>query len=387
MSALQVEPTGDPSRPIRVILWKGHEFAVFCRDGDSECPWAVVTRDLIPAGLGRVRARYRAWSADERREYLSAPYAQGDAASGRRAEPAAAEPNPFGRVPFVFVRNEPIEAEFWDGGIGTPLRECNQEIDRELSDIAEHAREFMSPKFFLRNVATSFRQVERVGAAMHLKPPPGTKDGDNTVQPDAFYVQAESGVEAAWFNLKNYADMTVEELELPLTAIRSDAATDLSGIAIVAKTLPLIDYTRDRQPHFTEHEEALAVAILAVAAASYEGGEFLAGAAAEPGFECIWPEPALPMPTPERDAQDAAELEAGLTDPLEVIARRRGLTLQQAEEWALASAGRRRRWNAIMKDTAPEEQAASDTTGTGDATEEAEGEGTDGEDDDDRPGD
>ena len=379
VAAIQVEATGDPKRPVRLWLWKGHEFAAWTVDGDCEHPWAIACRDLLPAGMGKLKARIRAWSAAEYQVYLSDPFARGDAASGKRLTLVEGAANPYGVLPFVFVRNEPADCDFWGGGIGSALRSCNAEIDRELSDIAEHAREFLNPRAFLRNVATNTRFLERVGAFLHLKPPPGAVEGDNTMQPDAFYLQAESGVEAAWYNVKSYADLTIEELEVPLTAVRSDAATDLSGIAIVAKTLPLIEYTRERQPQFTEHEANLAQCILAVAGGGYDGGEGLLSAAADPQFECIWPEPCLPIPTPERDQQDAAELDAGLTDPIEVLARRRGLTLQQAEDLAMAIAARRKRWNAIMKDTEPAPEPQGDGT-EADRAETADETETDGQD-------
>jgi hypothetical protein len=287
-----------------------------------------------------------------------------------------------GVLPFIFLRNEPAESEFWDGGIGGPLKMCNMDIDRELSDCAQHVYEFLNPRGYYRNVAVGQgREIDRIGSFRHLRPPLGTREGDNKIEPDAFLVQAQLGVEAAWYNVKTYADMTIEELEVPLTAIRSDAATDLSGIAIVAKTLPLMDFMRERQPQFTEAEEELAAKIMAVCGASYAGGEALAAAARDPRFECIWPEPCLPMPTPERDAQDRAEMEDGLADPIEVLARRRGLTLAQAEELAVAIAERRKRWNAIMQGTeapAPGADAAK-VAGESETPDEAKGTEADGQ--------
>ena len=77
VAALQVEATGDPLRPLKLWLWKGHELAVFCRDNDPLEPWAVVTIERIPAGTGRLRTRYRVWTAFERRTYLTEPWSVG----------------------------------------------------------------------------------------------------------------------------------------------------------------------------------------------------------------------------------------------------------------------------------------------------------------------
>ena len=83
----------------------------------------------------------------------------------------------------------------------------------------------------------------------------------------------------------------------------------------------------------------------------------------------------MPLPTPERDLADQAELELGLTDPIEVIAKRRNLTLEQAEEAAEAIAERRAKWNAIQTKHGldmpadPNKPDSNDPGGSGDNTE------------------
>ena len=43
-----------------------------------------------------------------------------------------------------------------------------------------------------------------------------------------------------------------------------------------------------------------------------------------------WPEPEIPIPGPDRDAADRAELEMGLASRVQLLMRRRGITREQA---------------------------------------------------------
>lgn len=370
VAALQVEATGDPERPLRAWLWKGHEFEVHFLPDDPLTPWAVTTIERIPDGLGRFRTRYRTWSAYERTTWLTAPFDLTTTAGGRRAdvavpEESGASPYP-GVLPFVFIRNEPPESDFWAGGIGTALAQTNRELDRGLTDLAQHVRIFLNPISWARNVSVSSQFFDRVGQFIHLRADPSIKAGDQKGVPELGYLQAQLAVEAAWLDLKTYADQSLEELEVPLTVVRSDASTDLSGVAIVAKSLPLQDRTKERQVEMTEAETEFAATALAVAGQWYGLPGFVA-AAADPKLSVIWPEPRIPLPTPERNQADDWELERGLSDPIEVLARRRGLTLMQATELAAEIAKRRQVWTDLMASPMPEEggedEASDDESG------------------------
>jgi hypothetical protein len=356
-AALQVEPTGDPKRPLRYWLWKGHEFVVFLRDGDPVDPYAVCTMDTIPdpAAKGKTCTRFRLWSAAERRTLLSDPHG-GAAGSGKATrahpDPEQSGPSPYpGVLPFVFARNEPADSLFWEGGIGPALVDLNRELDRGLSDLAEHVWAFLNPYLVAKGVKASQRILLKAGVPFHLEADSSTMQGDNKVEPKLEYLQAQLAVEAAWYDLKTYADSALEELEVPLTVVRSDATTELSGVAIIAKSLPLVERTRGRQPEWTELEQALAAKSLAVAGLHY-GQPALAAAAMNPRLVCTWPEPKTPLPTADQNEIDEWDLTNRMSDPIEVLARRRGITLQQAEELARAMAGRWATWEDVIGDLA-----------------------------------
>lgn len=386
-AAIQMDATGDPGRPLRATLWKGHELAVFCPE-DNPCePYAVATIETISGGSGKVRTRYRLWSAAERRTLLSAPYYAGKRVQLHHAEEvvsAESGPNPYpGVLPFAFVRNEPPENDWWTGGIGPSLKDLNEEIDRALSDLAQHVRDFLNPLPWARGLSVASRFLEKVGKFVHLRPDAAARAGDYRIQPEVGYLQASLAVEQAWFDLKSYADASLEELEVPLVVVRSDASTDLSGIAIEKKTVPLIGRTRRRQPLFTTYERHLAETALAVAGSWYRRPELTAAARTPANLICIWPEPRI-LETSSVDGLHAlqTELDMGLADPFEVLARLRGITLEQAGALAGEIAERRRKWSEIMgagdetTDSAespePNDSATpseDDTEGVGDDTE------------------
>src|SRR5262249_31627545 len=109
-----------------------------------------------------------------------------------------------------------------------------------------------------------------------------------------------------------------------------DASTDLSGIAIVAKHLPLLQRTKARQPQFTRAEDDLKTMVLTVAGNFYPDPALLAAADAE--LAVVWPSPKFPLPTPARDAAEAADTEAGRKSTVQVTAERNGMTDDQAKE-------------------------------------------------------
>jgi hypothetical protein len=350
-AAIQAHATGRPEKPVILYLWGAHEIVAWTWPDDPTEAWAVVTvtRERRVVGMqAEQRVRYDAWSRDEHRAYRSrwqpAPIAtlyvqqQYRGLFGQPArfvgdlsgEPAGSGKNPYGVLPFSFVHNEFVVGDFYAGGIGTPLRECNAEIDRELSDLAQHTREFMNPDRFLRGVSTGWRREKAIDRWQHLVPGKDSQ-GEASIVPEAFLVQAELATEQVWYNATTYANTTLEELEVPLVAVHNDASTDLSGIAVVAKHIPLLDRTRERQPLFTSAEADLASMVLMVAGSAY-GQAALTAAAAKSDLEILWPTPRFPLPTPERDAQDKWELDEGAKSLVDVVAERKGLTDVQARE-------------------------------------------------------
>jgi hypothetical protein len=67
----------------------------------------------------------------------------------------------------------------------------------------------------------------------------------------------------------------------------------------------------------------------------------LAAVADDPSLRVAWPEVSLDLPGPDRDQADTFELDRGLTDPIELLMRRQGLTEEEAIEAFRATCRRR----------------------------------------------
>lgn len=358
-SAIEVEATGDPTRPFRLFVWRPFEFTVWCHDDDPTNVWAVCTRSRVQDRTtpGKMRLRYRLWSAFERRTYYSKAFGPGESVSGRRAdypEPSESGLSPYpGTLPFAFTRFEPAVSEFWEGGIGKPLVDANHTINVALSDIAEHVSKFLHPMGIARNMPATADLTHRIGQFIHLPSLTEAKYGDTNAQPELSYLQATLGVETAWADLMNYVEQFLEELNVPASLVRTSySATDASGVAIAMKQVPFHDQARARHPFASETEVELFATCCAVTGAWYKQPQLL-NAANDPRLITVWPEPRIPLPAPERNQADSWELENGLTDPIEVLARRRGVTIDQAEELARAIATRKATWAEITSKNAP----------------------------------
>lgn len=333
--AIQAVATGRPEKPLDLFVWGAESFVPFFRTGDHTDPWAVVTITLVVAGNKKHR-RLELWSKDEFRVYTTKEVDVNSTAGGTIAQfrpdlsgtPAGVGLNPYGVLPFTFVHDEMPITDFWEGGFGTSLRDCNQELDRELSDLAQHAWKFLNPDKYYINVSANQRDEKRPGGWQHLRPGLDA-EGDAAKEPKAVIVQTDMRVQEVWMNIMNYANCTLEELDVPLVAIREDASTDLSGIAIVAKHLPLLARTKARQVPFGLYETKLATLALNVCGTFYSIPQ-LAAAGTAPSLLTNFPPPSFPLPTPERDAADLFELEQGWTSELMIVQKRYGMTREQA---------------------------------------------------------
>lgn len=80
-----------------------------------------------------------------------------------------------------------------------------------------------------------------------------------------------------------------------------------------------------------------------------------------------WPEPEIPIPGPDRDAADRAELEMGLASRVQLLMRRRGITREQAVREIERIDEDNKRWGigAFGADRSPASSAASEPSPAG----------------------
>jgi hypothetical protein len=322
--AIQALPAMKPDRPVRLYPWRRDEYCSWALDDDPSEVWAVCVRSLFPA---RRQVRYQLWSAREVRTYWSDV---GDTDVQRRSgrnltfDPGASGEHGLGCLPFVLTHNEPPVCGHDTPGLGGPLADVCAVLDEQASDLAQSIRVHCIPTRYADNVAAMGDHVHRAEGLIDLVPHQREREAR------IFFVQPDLQVEQVWYHLSRLANQTLQDLDLPLTADVDALSNPESGVAIVVRRMPLIDLWRARQSRWKGTEQALSAVVLTVAGSFHKRPRLVNAARGE--LTVTYPEPQLPLPTPERNDADAWELEQGLTSRIRLVQERNGLTRTQAIE-------------------------------------------------------
>lgn len=315
-------PTGSEAMPVRLDPWRADEFAVWLADDDPRTPWAVCVRSLFSA---RRQVRYQAWTSEEVRTYWTEP---GDTDAigkqGRvcRIDPELSGPHTMGVLPFVFVHDSPPVCEFWTAGKGKALADADRVLDITMSDLAQAITAFCIPPTFVENAASVSRSVHRPGSFVELLA--ANRDKDVRV----FHAQPDLQIEEVWHHVRAYANHVLQKLDLPLTVDLEATSGVESGVAIVARRMPLLQLWQARAVHFEGYERRLKEVVLQVGGSYFGRPDLTAAATADLLVE--FPPPRLPLPTPDRNDADEWELTQGLTSRVRLMMERHGLTRKQA---------------------------------------------------------
>lgn len=323
--AIQVSPTGRDSKPVRLYPWRADEFAVWLAEDDPSEVWAVSVRSLFPA---RRQVRYQLWTAEEVRTYWSEPGDVEPIGRGDRQvkfDPTMSAAHGLGGLPFVFCHNRPPVTEFWTPGLGKPVADANAVLDAQLSDLAQSIQTHCIPRCFSENVATVDPHVHRPGGLIDLIASDRSREGK------VYYVQPDLQADEIWMHLVRYTNQVLTDLDLPLVANLEMQSGVESGVALVVRRMPLIQAWMKRQENWKTIESRLAQVILATAGQFYKKPELLRASMLD--LAITYPEPQLPLPTPERNEADTWELANGLTSRIRVVQERYGLTRAQAVRW------------------------------------------------------
>lgn len=353
VAAIQVVCTGDPDRPVRWYTYGANEFAAWCPKDDPTNPWAVCTIAIERPKKDKKRRVYTLYTASEVITFATEPMDLSQTSGGVVAKMMKKEPNPYGMLPFAYLHNETPVDTFWGGGIGSALRRVNQEIDRELSDLAQTIQTFSIPDKYGRNLPAAWREEKKVGRVVRLPTDAGANgDIDPAGQAEIMYLQPELNVDQIWLDIEKTANACLYELGVPLSAVRMDQQGPTSGIQVIAEQIPLLDYLKARQAHVEATERDLARLTLAIAGIHYEQ-PVLTAAAESAELSVVWPTPAVPVPTPERNEDDLWELQYGFSSELEILARRKGLTRDEAIKHMERIAEDRKVWQEAFPDSTP----------------------------------
>jgi len=161
---------------------------------------------------------------------------------------------------------------------------------------------------------------------------------DTPVVPEAKYLESNIDISAIREYIRGEANDALKDLDIPVSIeAQSDGqggARAASGISIAAQDADLITYAKGRQPLFELHETRLAQLVCQIGACPVAGLPAIEGVlqafAADPSLRVAWPEVSIDLPGPYRDNADTFELSYGLTDPIELLMRRQGLTEEEA---------------------------------------------------------
>jgi hypothetical protein len=326
-AAIQVAATGDPRRPIRLHVWSAEELAAWFPDDDALHPGAVCT--ITRAGDGRAFTLY---TPDLVRRYRERRAPQG----GRTVivPDGPDRPNPYGRLPFVWVHHERPTRRFWVRGIGTLIRKLNARVDEKLSELAEAQRFYLKPIPLATGVPPGWRPKIAPGRFNVVPFRPGAS-GQPVLEPKVWFLQAQVNVGDAWADIQNTVEQGLSDLDIPLSAYRSEARGVRSGAAMITEVMPLLQRSKGRRLHFAEAERELAQLALAIGGGYYDWADAglkaaLLAESADPQLALAWPDD-LRIPWMEAANVVGLDLDQGLTSRVKVLMGERGFSRVQAE--------------------------------------------------------
>lgn len=378
LCAVAVYPTGDPARPVNYHLFPRQDFAFWTSPDDPRVATAVCTVTRV----GPDTVRYRLWTKTHYYTFFKGK-SWGYTPGGwnvARFDPGSSGAHPYGTLPFCFISHQLPTTDLDTPGLGPLLAKVNRALNIDKSNLALWVHHYARPLGFVSGVGPEWRPRFIDGGFVPLTVRHDSTE-DSPVIPEARYLESSFSIEAVHNYIIGEANQALEELGVPLTlAVQSDGGGGVmaqSGIGIAAMDADLITYAKGRQPLFELHEQRLAALVCKVAASA--GGPLaaaLARFASDPQLRVSWPEVSIDLPGPARDQADQFELEQGLTDPIEVLMRRKGLTEAEAIDQYRAIARRRRIAEQLLAD--PEAEVAIDQPDTDEVIEKTEGAREDG---------
>jgi hypothetical protein len=333
VAAIQVCATEDssggelPDKPIDLQIWGRDEFTVFLDPNDQRKAFAVVTIDKYDE-----QTRYRLWFDDEVHTFVTRKPGMPGNPEITAYRLGGPEENTYGCLPFAFVHYEAPVRRFWTPGPGTFLRRGEKRINDSLSELAEALKKYRMPIGIFVNVGSEYNPEVGPGRFLRLISGTGGYTGDGYAPqgaPDVRYLQATIDVDSSWNDLHNFMGQLAEAIDLPPAALRLDYSDAPSGISIIIRAFPLLTRARQRRPVYQWAECEVAKIMLRCMGNHYSKPD-LVTAADTLKLLLSWPEPRIPVPSPERDQADDWELAQGIKSRVDVCQERFGLTEEQA---------------------------------------------------------
>jgi hypothetical protein len=329
---------GSAESPVAITLWGADQLAVWLDPDDVLTPAAVATIEMYDC-----RRRLTLYTPDLIRTYLTDKWAgQTTGATAYQASgPATA--NPYGVIPFSFVHFDTPSTCFWSGSPGTYLQKLNYFINYRLSDQADnvsHTRPL--PVVTGASADWNFPRDRRPGQWTTI--PGVVSAGEQISEGRAEYIHCDLGFLAEdWDDLNKYMDHALEMVGVPPSTIRMGQVSTMSGVALMAEQIPIVQWAEGRQDAFAAYEDSLARLVLTVGAkhATQNKRSALAGApvaalakaADDPGLVVRWPNLMPRVPTAGDETAEVADLTNGLISRTMIVMDRNDLSREDAEAY------------------------------------------------------
>jgi hypothetical protein len=364
-----VYPTGNPGRPINYHLFPRQDFVYWASPDDPRVPTAVCT--ITKTSADRNTIRYRLWTRTHYYTFFKGKtwgYTPGGWTVAR-FDPGSSGPHPYGTLPFAFVTHALPTTELHTKGLGHLLAKINRALNIDKSNLALWVHHYARPLGFVSGVGPEWRPRFIDGGFVTLAVRSDSSESAPIV-PEAKYLESSIDIAALREYIRGEANEALKELDIPISIEASSdgggggGAKMASGVAIAASDADLITYAKGRQPLYELHETRLLSLVCRIAASAGASAgvspELLSAVAADPSLRLAWPEVSIDLPGPDRDNADTFELVNDLTDPIELLMRRQGLTEPEAIEQYRAIQRRKQIAAALAADPMAEVEMPAD---------------------------
>jgi hypothetical protein len=330
-AAIQIDAAaGDfAERPITYRLWGREQLAVWTDPDNANCPMVVCTVDKMD-----LRTRYRVWSDAEVWTYLTKKAEE--TAGGRVAYLESKEPHDYGCLPFTFIHyNLPLR-EFDVSCPGEYLHKAEIRIDNRLNALDNSINKHLNPIPVAEGVPAGWQPTIEALRFIRL-PRAGPSIGSTGgYEPGEFarlyFLQPQVDVAGAWSDLTAYMNQAFRSARVPISASMVEEAPGvISGIALLLVEAPLFKRARKRRGIYQVYEHDLARRTLLCVANHYDMAG-LRGAAIKGRMTLGWPQPTIPVPTPDALELLNQEVSGGFKSHLMAVQQWYGVTRDQAVE-------------------------------------------------------
>lgn len=319
-------------KPITFRIWGGDQIAVYPKPTSPTELEAVVTIDEFDQ-----QKRYRLWFEDEVITYVTK---KGDqTAGGRVAEEIAREPNTYKVLPFAFWHYDPPIRQFWTPGISDLVVQAEIKINDRLSRLDESIHKHLNPILKGKNLPANWQPIIEPGRILKLNSVIAKVLGvdgagiSGGTEPDIEALELRIDIAGAWEDLRGYIAQVLEAARVPQSAVRMEQQGVASGISLIIEQAPLLTRARRRQRPCRIYEENLGKVTL-IAAGNHYGKPALVTAGKKGSMALAWPQPSIPVPTPDRLQLSVGEVQAGIKSQLMLIQDWYGVDRAQALEIA-----------------------------------------------------